>query len=784
PGPSPAAAAAEPAAQPVVSQPGPPPALARQATEPIAEPPRAIAQSAAPERSPVLSSPPVRPITRQAAPAAQSQDLSPSPAAAAQPLPTPSITDISANLPRGNKPWEERPLSQARRLIINHTGAPPLVPVKVIAQAHVDRGYPGIAYDFYVSQSGQIFQVSPLEAVVKADAEWSGGGVNICLEGNFDAAPPPPAQLSAAVHLAAWMLQRLGLLPDAIVGLQEVIQTTSPGRTFLAGPTWKTGLVNEVRHLLEKAGPPAAGAMAASSSAPTAAPAFPPRQQQINPILAPPIQDIVAQLPRDPAGFFSRSAEDIQHLVINHTAAPPDVTADVIANAFREKLPGILYQYFITAEGQILQTQPLMQVVDGERPYIANAINIAFAGDFSTDIPSNRQIQAGGHLIAWLMGEFPQLSLASVRGVSEFIPHGSPGEQWLRGRRWKDMLLNTIADRLRDESTAGPAGDNPALQRQIRELQQQNETLLVQAGQVRRENGRLSAEIQELRADPNRWQRVPPPVIHDISGQLPRHPSLRYEQRRLESINHLAVHHTAMPSHVGPERIAAIHVEADPERGKEAWPGIGYHFFVHADGRIDQTQPLENLVYHVAGHNQQTVGIVFAGSFMNGNVPTQPQLQAGGRLVAWLLQELKLPLQHVWGHKEFAGNRTTCPGSEWSDGRKWRDSLFEEVVRVQSGGDKRPIHHYLLVGATELAAAQPYIEHFRPAVGFAVEEALYAKFVTIVGSTAGISVQDEDRLRRAGVQVERIGGENGAETARQLEALVERGERFQELVEN
>ncbi len=713
------------------------------------------------------------PIAQKIQPSQPSQALTP-----------PTITDISASLPRGSRAWEERPLSRVRHLIINHTGAPPVVPVQMIAQAHVDRGYPGIAYDFYVSQSGQIFQVSPLEAVVKADAEWSGGGLNICLEGNFDGAVPPPAQLGATAHLAAWMLQRTGLLPESIIGLRELIQTTSPGNTFLAGPGWKKNLLTEVRGLLARAAPPAPPALARPESSTPAQPG--------NPISQPPIQEIVTRLPRDPAGFFSRRPEDIQHLVINHTAAPPDVSVEVIANAFRDKLPGILYQYFITADGQILQTQPLLQVVDGERPYIANAVNIAFAGDFSSEIPSAAQIRAGGHLIGWLLGELPQLTLASVRGVSEFIPHGSPGEQWLRGRRWKDLLLNAVADRLRDEEGGEAEGNSVELQRQVRELQQQNETLLVQTGQLRRENGRLLREIEEVRADPNRWKRVVPPVIHDIGGQIPRHPNLRYEQRRADAITHLAVHHTAMPPHVGPERIAAIHIEADPERGKEAWPGIGYHFFVHGDGRIDQTQPLESLCYHVAGHNQHTAGIAFAGSFMNGSVPTAQQLTAGARLVAWLLQEMQLPLQQVWGHKEFSGNRTTCPGSEWTDGRKWRDRLFEEVVRIQSGGDRRPIHHYLLfwqqphpgpMAVADVANAQPYIERFRPTVGFSVEEALQASYVTIVGNQAGVNAQDEDRLRRAGVEVERIDGKDGAETARILKELAQKGQRFLHLAE-
>lgn len=768
----------------------PQPETPAPASPPLPAPAPQETAAAAPEPLPPLPTDEQLPAPPPAppGPGQTAQPTPPSrPAGVAQPAPAPAIRDISASLPRGMVPWEQRSLKQVRHLIINHTGAPPVVPVQAIAQAHVDRGYPGIAYDFYVSQSGQLFQVSPLEAVVKADAEWSGGGLNVCLEGDFNQTAPPPAQIAAAAQLCAWLLQRTGLQPEKIVGLRELIESSSPGHTFLSGPAWKSTLINEVRQLWQ-AVPAAPAVSAAPEPAPQPQPTparLPVSPAQPGSAPRPPMQDIVARLPRDPAGFFSRRAEDIQFVVINHTAAPADVPVDVIANAFRDKLPGILYQFFITEAGEILQTQPLLQVVDAERPYIAHAVNVAFAGDFSEEVPTAAQIEAGGHLLAWLMGELPQLTLSSIRGVSEFIPHGSPGEQWLRGRRWKDMLLNAVADRLRDESAPGPGGDNAGLQRQIRELQQQNDTLLVQVGQLRRENGRLAQEVAELRADPNRWKRVAPPHIHDSSGQLPRHPNLRYERRRVDSISHLAIHHTAMPPHLGPERIAAIHVEADPERGKEAWPGIGYHFFVHGDGRIDQTQPLENLVYHVAGHNPHTVGIAFAGSFMNGTIPSQAQMQAGARLIAWLLQELKLPLQHVWGHKEFSGNRTSCPGSEWTDGRRWRDLLFAEVVRVQSGAGERPIHHYLLLpgGGGDLPTLQPYLERFRPSLGFRVDEAMQAKFVTIVGGSAGVSSQDEARLVQAGAQVERIDGKDVAEAARSLRELAQKGQRFQSLAD-
>ncbi len=64
----------------------------------------------------------------------------------------------------------------------------------------------------------------------------------------------------------------------------------------------------------------------------------------------PSITDITLQLPRDAAGFIKRQASDIQYLVINHTGVRPEVGADRVAQAQRAKWPGIVGQYFITAE--------------------------------------------------------------------------------------------------------------------------------------------------------------------------------------------------------------------------------------------------------------------------------------------------------------------------------------------------------------------------------------------------------------------------------------------------
>jgi hypothetical protein len=81
---------------------------------------------------------------------------------------------------------------------------------------------------------------------------------------------------------------------------------------------------------------------------------------------------------------------------------------------------------------------------------------------------------------------------------------------------------------------------------------------------------------------------------------------------------------------------------------------------------------------------------------MNGKIPTTAQLRAGAHLVAWLMQELKVPLARVWGHREFPDNATICPGGEWTQGNRWRDLLFERIEQIQQGAGLKSVRHSLL----------------------------------------------------------------------------------------
>lgn len=743
-------------------------------------------------------------------------------------LPVPLFVDVSAGLPRGGSGYARRGLEQVQYLVISHTAADPSLSLERIAETHVASGYPGIAYNFVIDASGQIYKVSALEEVVQPSQPWSGSGVNICLAGNFNETMPPLPQIDAAGRLCAWLLRNLELTTDAIVGLGELIGSDSPGEYFYSGPSWKELLLRQARlnvaalkdggdeqrvRTLEDANEElqlnlqrVQDRLKQSQDEREKLRLFTEQLQQevsqlrselesqpeeIEPGLR--IRNVIDQLPRDAGRYVERRAAAVQYVVIHHTGIEPDVPLHEIAAAHRTEWPGILYDYVIDEHGIVLQTQPLEQGVETEQPYLSQAIHVAFAGEFDASVPTDAQLYSGGRLLAWLLGRFPEVTLQSIQGICEFIDHTSPGAQWLEGQHWKEMLLQSVR---RATGVYDPSELEEQLRAQLDEMQRRlemvqidNRSLHQQKARVETENQRLQEELRSSQEEPVNIT-VPEPSVHNRIDELPRHPHLRYNQRARNRITHIAVHHTATPPTMSLERIAQLHISADPSRGKEAWPGIGYHYYINADGAIEQTNPPEAISYHVYRHNEYSLGVVFAGSFMNGKIPTSAQLRAGAHLIAWLMQEFKIPLARVWGHREFSDNATVCPGSEWKGGNRWRDLLFERIEQIQKGVGLKSIRHYVLLwqrpypgplAHQDYVNALRYVERFRPAIGFSLNDAKNAEYVTIVGSEAGITAAEERALLDAGCKVERIAGGSEEETGRILSELARLGRRFRTL---
>jgi N-acetyl-anhydromuramyl-L-alanine amidase AmpD len=450
-------------------------------------------------------------------------------------------------------------------------------------------------------------------------------------------------------------------------------------------------------------------------------------------------------------------------------------------------MAGIAYHYFIAADGTISRTQPLTARTGQAYQFSNNSVGVAFAGDFTNAVPTAKQLETGGHLCAYLMLEL-NVPRENIKGLKELVAHQSPGQQWLEGQMWKDELMAQIDQVLaKVPASPTPTDDQVAeLQSRIAELEKElasaQEDEQLEALQTRIEELEKQLKAAQAAASPTGGV-VPEPTIEIAIDDLPKHATNRYPTRPLAQINRVVLHHSAVPASVGAARIAKYQVE------RKGWPGVGFHYFIYDDGRIEQTQPLVAITNHAGDANPTSVGICLAGNFTD-HPPTESQMLSTGQLIAWLLQELDLPIEAIHSHKDYSA--TACPGDQWDSGAKWGEQLQRHVQDALAGAGPvvttptgKPLGHYLLFWQTpddwarqDLLGAQQYIGRFRVTVGFSLDDALQSQYVTIIGGPLGVSPEAEALLRAAGCKVERVAGDTFEETKTLLDQMAEEGKRF------
>lgn len=522
----------------------------------------------------------------------------------------------------------------------------------------------------------------------------------------------------------------------------------------------------------------------------------------------PAMNDLRGKLPTGPGAYPTRPAADCTQVVVHHTATRGDITPQRLAEVqVQQGKPGVTYHFLINADGAIHWMQPLEVVTAQTNRADANAksIAVALAGNFTAAPPGDAQLAAAAQLIAWLLSQLGRQT-ADVVGRRELENVASPGATWDTGPKYKTTLLDKVQSLL--ETSKDPYLVIQELRQKLDEAQKQAAELQAQLEPLQQQVQTLNATTKAQAAEIARLQdqvrgcaggKVARPAIVDKVDTLARHPTLPPYANRTKPVSLLVVHHADTPRTTTVEQIAHYHVygkrtNASGQVVKAEWPGIGYHFVVGPDGVIYQGQRESTSSYHVGGEpNNYSIGVSLIGRFMatdsSGNpqppeaqVPTSEQLRSTAHLLAWLMQEYNVPLEQVKGHRDVWAGATSCPGETWKGGVRWYDMLVKEIQAVAQGNPARRLEHYLLFwdhgeawAQADWEGAQRYIAHFRPTTGFSVDDALLARHVTIVGGYAGVSGEDEVRLRAAGVDVYRLNGATEAETIAMLDALVAAG---------
>lgn len=121
-------------------------------------------------------------------------------------------------------------------------------------------------------------------------------------------------------------------------------------------------------------------------------------------------------------------------------------------------------------------------------------------------------------------------------------------------------------------------------------------------------------------------------------------------------INKIIIHCSATPPNMDVD--ADIVNEWHLENG---WSGIGYHFFIKRDGRIEIGRPLEKSGAHTKGHNKSSVGICYAGGVDEDMCfeDNRTSEQKSSLLVLLLLLKNIFPDSVIHGHRDFSDK--DCP---------------------------------------------------------------------------------------------------------------------------
>ena len=146
--------------------------------------------------------------------------------------------------------------------------------------------------------------------------------------------------------------------------------------------------------------------------------------------------------------------------------------------------------------------------------------------------------------------------------------------------------------------------------------------------------------------------------IRNITKRLPKHPTKKYKNRKIDQIESVIIHHSATDISATPDSIARYHVGVNSHLQEGGAPGIAYHYLIDYKGNVFQVNSLKTIAWHTSGQNTRSVGVCMIGDFDN-QPPSIDQYKSLVKLLRFLKNSLNKRLK-ILGHREFANK--SCPG--------------------------------------------------------------------------------------------------------------------------
>lgn len=132
---------------------------------------------------------------------------------------------IENNLKFKSMTWGNKP-----NKIILHNADASNCSVEDIHQWHLNNGWSGIGYHFFIKKNGQVYRGRPIEAVGSHCQGSNTNSIGICFEGRYMTEIMPQEQRNSGVKLIQFLRNMYGDLP--VYGHKELFNTDCPGANF------------------------------------------------------------------------------------------------------------------------------------------------------------------------------------------------------------------------------------------------------------------------------------------------------------------------------------------------------------------------------------------------------------------------------------------------------------------------------------------------------------------------------------------------------------------------
>lgn len=116
------------------------------------------------------------------------------------------------------------------KFIVIHHAAAKTCSADDVHRWHLDNGWCGIGYNFFVRKDGSIYRGRPESWIGAHTIGLNDQSVGICFEGNFDVETMPNAQLVAGSELVDFLKKKYG--NPKVVKHKDYASTACPGKNF------------------------------------------------------------------------------------------------------------------------------------------------------------------------------------------------------------------------------------------------------------------------------------------------------------------------------------------------------------------------------------------------------------------------------------------------------------------------------------------------------------------------------------------------------------------------